>query len=79
MHGPLSAPTSKSACFGGVSQDLPIFKFVLYLRTELGRGSFTDQFSALSSVVQKPGLRLESAKGPGEFLVIDSVEKPSEN
>jgi uncharacterized protein (TIGR03435 family) len=25
------------------------------------------------------GLKLESSKGPGEFLVIDQAQKPSEN
>ncbi len=32
-------------------------------------------FAALQSI----GLRLERSKGPGEYLVIDHVEKPSEN
>lgn len=36
-------------------------------------------FSAVRSAVQRLGLTLESARGPGEFLVIDQVEKPSEN
>jgi len=27
----------------------------------------------------RAGLKLESSKGPAEVLVIDSVEKPSEN
>jgi uncharacterized protein (TIGR03435 family) len=36
-------------------------------------------FSAVNSAIQKLGLKLESAKGPGEFLVIDHVEKASEN
>jgi uncharacterized protein (TIGR03435 family) len=35
--------------------------------------------SVLDDAIQKLGLKLESAKGPGEFLVIDSVERPSEN
>jgi uncharacterized protein (TIGR03435 family) len=29
--------------------------------------------------VEKLGLKLEPAKGRGEFLVIDRVERPSEN
>jgi hypothetical protein len=33
----------------------------------------------LDTAGQKEGLKLESAKGPVEVLVIDSVSKPSEN
>jgi len=33
----------------------------------------------IDSVLGKLGLRLERAKGSREFLVIDHVEKPSEN
>jgi uncharacterized protein (TIGR03435 family) len=36
-------------------------------------------FAAGRIAVKKLGLKLEPAKGSGEFLVIDSVEKPSEN
>lgn len=36
----------------------------------------TDVFSA---VIKQLGLKLESAKGPVQFLVVDRVEKPSEN
>jgi uncharacterized protein (TIGR03435 family) len=35
--------------------------------------------SVLDDAIQKLGLKLEAAKGLGEFLVIDSVERPSEN
>jgi uncharacterized protein (TIGR03435 family) len=35
--------------------------------------------ASIFTAVQQLGLRLESAKGPGEFLVIDHVERPSEN
>jgi len=35
--------------------------------------------SIFTAVQQQLGLKLESAKGPGQFLVIDSVERPSEN
>ncbi len=38
-----------------------------------------DLESAVSTSVQKIGLKLESTKGPGEFLVIDRVERPSGN
>jgi uncharacterized protein (TIGR03435 family) len=36
-------------------------------------------FDAVRIAVQKLGLRLDPAKGPGQFLLIDSAEKPSGN
>jgi uncharacterized protein (TIGR03435 family) len=38
-----------------------------------------DQFGAISAAVERLGLKLLPAKGPGEVLVIDHVERPSEN
>jgi uncharacterized protein (TIGR03435 family) len=38
-----------------------------------------DFYGAARVAVQKLGLKLEPAKGSGEFLVIDHIEKPSEN
>jgi uncharacterized protein (TIGR03435 family) len=38
-----------------------------------------DPFGAISAAVRKLGLRLSPAKGSSAFLVIDHVEKPSEN
>ncbi len=38
-----------------------------------------DPVPSLFTAVQELGLRLESAKGPVEVLVIDSVQKPTEN
>jgi uncharacterized protein (TIGR03435 family) len=35
--------------------------------------------SAVKTEVKKLGLNLEPTNGPGEFLVIDSVERPSKN
>jgi uncharacterized protein (TIGR03435 family) len=35
--------------------------------------------SSVFDAVKKLGLKLESGKGPGEFLVIDHIERPSEN
>jgi bla regulator protein blaR1 len=39
----------------------------------------SDVFDATQTLVEKLGLRLESTKGPGRFLVIDHVERPSAN
>ncbi|HMJ61897.1 MAG TPA: M56 family metallopeptidase [Bryobacteraceae bacterium] len=41
------------------------------------RASDSSLMSAIKSAVQKLGLNVEPAKGPGEFLAIDHVEKPS--
>ena len=42
--------------------------------------SLTGQLGAdILGAIQKMGLKLESAKGPKEFLVIDRVERPSGN
>ncbi len=35
--------------------------------------------SIFTALQQQLGLKLESTKGPGEILIIDSVEKPSAN
>jgi uncharacterized protein (TIGR03435 family) len=38
-----------------------------------------DISSAVRNAVQKLGLKLQAVKGPGEFLVIDHVVRPSQN
>ena len=38
-----------------------------------------DPLEVLGSALRKLGLRLEAASGPETFIVIDSVERPSEN
>ena len=35
--------------------------------------------SILTAIQQQLGLKLPRAKGPGEYLVIDHVERPSDN
>lgn len=37
------------------------------------------QISSIFAAMASLGLKLESAKGPGDFIVIDHVERPSEN
>lgn len=38
-----------------------------------------DSLGAIMHAVQKLGLKLEPARAPGETLIIDHVERPSEN
>lgn len=42
-------------------------------------GATADQPSIFTAVQQQLGLRLESAKGPVEILVVDHIQAPSEN
>ena len=44
-----------------------------------GRPDPERTLSAVKAAVQKLGLRLEAGKAAGKFLVIDHVERPSEN
>ncbi len=42
-------------------------------------GEPSDPLPPLANTIQQFGLKLVPAKGPGQFLVIDHVERPSEN
>jgi uncharacterized protein (TIGR03435 family) len=58
-------------------------RFDFHLEYAPERGAPADDVSEGPSIFtalqEQLGLKLESAKGPGEFFVIDSVERPSEN
>jgi uncharacterized protein (TIGR03435 family) len=49
------------------------------LRLEGAQSPASDRPSVFTALQEQLGLKLESAKGPVEVLVIDSVQKPSEN
>ena len=42
-------------------------------------GNPDDESGLIFAAVRKLGLKLESGKGPGQFLVIDHVDRPTEN
>jgi uncharacterized protein (TIGR03435 family) len=44
-----------------------------------GASGDDEQFGVAMGALQKLGLKVESAKGTAEFIVIDHVERPSEN
>lgn len=48
-------------------------------RAPVGSPSLSDLFDVSRAIAQKLGLRLTPAKGQGPILVIDHVERPSEN
>jgi bla regulator protein BlaR1 len=56
-----------------------LYDIKLQWSTELKAESSSDRPSIFTALQDQLGLKLESAKGPVEVLVIDSVSKPSEN
>ena len=60
--------------------DLPAQSFFPDRNPDLAQAAQpADPFGDVSAAVHKLGLKLESAKVPGEFLVIDHIERPAEN
>ena len=58
-------------------------RFDFHLEYAPERGAPADELgggpSIFTALQEQLGLKLESARGPGEFLVIDHIERPSEN
>ena len=55
------------------------YDFSLKVDYDYSAGGEPRRVSVLTAVQEQLGLKLESTKGPVEILVIDHVEKPSEN
>jgi uncharacterized protein (TIGR03435 family) len=52
------------------------------VRSSEASATATDPNSIVDAVrraVRKLGLRLDPGRGPGEFLVVDNIERPTEN
>src|SRR5262245_31234963 len=56
-----------------------MFDFTLEWATDLSQPDPDRRPSIFTAVQEQLGLRLESGKGPVEVLIVDGVEKPSEN
>jgi uncharacterized protein (TIGR03435 family) len=56
-----------------------MFDFHLKFSADEGAGADDAAPSIFTALQEQLGLKLEQAKGPGESLVIDGVERPSEN
>jgi len=50
-----------------------------FLKDTAGVTGAADPLPSLFTAIQEIGLKLESAKGPVDVLVVDSVQKPTEN
>ena len=56
-----------------------LYDFKLQWSPELGPATSPDQPGLFTAIQEQLGLKLQSAKDPVEVLVIDSVQKPTEN
>ncbi len=56
-----------------------LYDIKLQWEPDPGLASSSDHPSVFTAVQDQLGLKLESAKGPVQVMVIDSVQKPSEN
>ena len=56
------------------------YDFKMTFTPDMGlQGAAGDGPSIFTALQEQLGLKLEAAKGPGEFIVVDHVERPSAN
>jgi uncharacterized protein (TIGR03435 family) len=60
-------------------EEVPVDELATGPRDPAAPGPPADESALAFAAVRKLGLKLQSAKGPGEIFVIDHIERPSEN